>query len=348
MARSRTNERGQVLLIFAFIIPVILGMTGMAVDIGTYAGKRRTLQNAADSIALAAARDLPDQGAALASAQSWADKNQVDFAKVTVEVTPAGASNPNPKVRVTINESHQFAFLRALGLKSRPVAASAVAIKTSPGGLAGLTPWAVLGSIQEAADAGDPVILKYDSNQPTTGNFGIIRLDGSGSSVYEETLINGSDSTVCADGVSTCAENSPECVEGTCSSETGNKVGSTRTGLDAMISDTHPACDTFDEVFTGPVDGRYSLDYDCNPWLEGSYPSHRVIILPVIASLCNGNCDYTVVRFAMFWLDGYDGDKCTGNACEIQGRFVDADVSVNALSGVFDSDSSILFVRLTE
>ena len=51
----KRGERGQAIIIVALLLPVLLGMAGMAVDIGSYASERRTLQNAADSIALAAA-----------------------------------------------------------------------------------------------------------------------------------------------------------------------------------------------------------------------------------------------------------------------------------------------------
>ena len=57
------------------------------------------------------------------------------------------------------------------------------------------------------------------------------------------------------------------------------------------------------------------------------------------------------------YLVGYaNGSTCTGNDCQIQGIFVDADVSVNAISCtngapatcVYDPDSSIQFERLVE
>ena len=80
----------------------------------------------------------------------------------------------------------------------------------------------------------------------------------------------------------------------------------------------------------------------------GDRPSAAVIILPVIVSLCNGNCSLTVVGFALFWLDGYSAGACTGNSCLIQGRFVSSELTVNAVAGVFDPNSLIHFTRLSE
>ena len=75
---------------------------------------------------------------------------------------------------------------------------------------------------------------------------------------------------------------------------------------------------------------------------------HAAKELTALQFLCNGSCDLTITRFALFWLEGYDSSKCTGNSCEIEGRFVDADVNVNALAGVYNASSPLKFVRLSE
>ena len=44
------NERGQVFLLAALIFPVLLGMAGLAIDLGSYSSHRRDLQNQADRL----------------------------------------------------------------------------------------------------------------------------------------------------------------------------------------------------------------------------------------------------------------------------------------------------------
>jgi Flp pilus assembly protein TadG len=343
---SRRGESGQVLLIAALLIPIILGMTAMAVDLGSFAAERRSLQNAADAIALAAAQELPDKSAAADVAVKWAARHDVDAADMTVTVDTGGL---NPSVRIEIERPHDFAFMPVLGIDNAAVGAAATAIKTTPGAAANLVPWAVLQSTEESAAPGGLVTLKYDSNNVTTGNFGAIRLDGSGSSVYGKTIEQGSTSTVCVVGVTGCTDTSPVCEAGVCTSETGNMVGQTRSAVQYRLDNTSPSCDSFAEVFSGPTDGAYSLKSQCNPFLEGSLPSLRVILLPVITDLCNGACDYKVVKFAMFWLEGFGGNgKCTGSNCEVQGRFVSANANIGALAGTYDEDSALKFVRLVE
>ena len=75
---SRRSESGQILMMSAVLLPVLLGMTGMAVDVGGYASHRRQLQNAADSIALAGARELPDPNDSRDAALDWAARNNID------------------------------------------------------------------------------------------------------------------------------------------------------------------------------------------------------------------------------------------------------------------------------
>ena len=346
--RIRGSERGQILVIASLLLPLLLGMAALAVDLGSYASARRQLQNAADSIALAAAQDLPNASAAQATAQSWAAKNGVDWANVTFTITQVGGANPNPKVSVTVTKAHAFAFIGALGVGSKNVGAHSAAIKTSPGGTADLMPWSVLQSAQQGATPGQSVTLKYDANNPTNGNFGAVSYDGTGASTYTTTIDQGSSSVVCAQGVTTCTTVSPQCSGSSCPTQTGNMTGPTKSGVDYRIANTDPSCSTFAQVFSGPVNGKYQINKQCDPWLAGSKPSLRVILVPVISSLCNGHCNVTVVGFALFFLEGYGAGGCTGNSCDIQGRFVNADLTIDALTGVYDPNSSIHFTKLSE
>jgi hypothetical protein len=56
----------------------------------------------------------------------------------------------------------------------------------------------------------------------------------------------------------------------------------------------------------------------------------------------------TIKGFALVYLEGYDSGKCSGNSCEINARFVKAEVTTNAFAAAYDPDSGVHFVRLTE
>lgn len=354
-------------MVFALALPVLLGMTGMAVDLGSYANDRRNLQNAADSIALAAADELPIPGQAEVAAHRWADKNGIDWNQVTFDVSGGTTA---PKVSVTISRSHNFTFTRMVGISSRDVSAHAAAVKVSFAGGSGVVPWSVLQSAVDTAPNGGLVTLKYDSSGANTGNFGVIQIDGGGSNIYESDVMYGSNSAVCSattSGCTTtscpgtyptpCAETAPSCDGPDCTPQTGNMTGKTQSAVDFRMNHTSSTCDSFGEVFPAQdPDGTYHLSPDCNPWTSGpgSCPtpttlcSRRVFIVPVISDFGNGSSDpVTVQRFALVFLEGYAG-ACTGSSCDIQARFVKAELTANGLAGTYDPTALIHFVKLVE
>jgi Flp pilus assembly protein TadG len=406
------RQGGQVLVLVALFLGVMLGMTAIAIDLGTFLADRRDLQNAADAIALAASQELPNQDAATAKAQQWATKNGIPVADMTLTFTAQSLPNePNPKVRVQLEDDHGFIFARAVGVESAGITVAAAAIKTSPAGGDGVIPLSVTEPVLENVQWGDPVVLKYDSNNIMQGNTGPICIDGPGagnctsSDRYCTGIEFGSQNVVCAEGADPTYCDGPYLVD----TEPGNIIGATRTAIDYRMDNTEAECDDFAEVFqddpTSSDPTVYAFNSDCNPFNSAAaYTSMRVVIVPVIEQLCNGSCEVTIVDFALFFLEGYapscpdggapaggmvdgeggaaghnpghnppgqntptptntpdpaatptpepcngnGGSGCSGNECEVIGRFVRVHQNVGMLAGTFNSESSNQFVRLTE
>lgn len=281
------RERGQVLWTAALLLPVMLGMAGIAADIGAYAAERRSLQNAADSIALAAGQGLPDEAEVLAIAEEWAPKNNVDPAQMTVSVSGGTTS---PAVTVTITEEHRFAFMQVIGIAEKDVGARAVAAKFSAGSGTGVVPWSVSEQTLAQTDTGELVSIKYDASSGpiAPGNFGVIRIDGNGSSTYEQSAKFGAESVICAAGTAlctvaactsgsypaTCAENAAGCIGSECDPENGNMKGATRDAVNFRVNNTSAACDTFDEVFT-PITSKNGAGEDVLVSASGFGPRHH-------------------------------------------------------------------------
>jgi len=362
------NERGQVLVFVVGLLPVIIGMGGMAVDIGQYASARRDMQKAADSIALAAAQDLPDTTAARTSGQTWASNYGLGASEYTLTIT-GGTTAPNAKVVIT--RSHSFTFMRFVGISSRSVGANATAVKASFGGSNGIVPWSVLQTTVDHSTSGAEVTLKYDATGENIGNFGAIRIDGPGASIYNTSAKYGSTSFACAatapncttgacPGIypTTCDENAPDCDGPDCTPQTGNLIGPTATAVDFRMNNTSLSCDTFAEAFGTPdASGKYHLANACNPWIDGpgkcatntSICSRRVLVIPVVSDFGNGASDpATILRFALVYLEGYESGKCQGNNCDIQAHFVNADVDTSAIAGAYDATALVHFVRLSQ
>ena len=340
-----SRQEGQAFLMVALLLAVFGGMAAMAVDFGSMATHRRDLQNAADAIALAASLELPDEAAAQAIAETWAAKNDIALSEMQVTfVAQNPPTEPNPKVIVQLTQGHEFIFARLIGVTNANVGAVAAAIKTSAGGSAHLMPWSLKESIKDASAPGQSLVLKYDASNPSNGNFGALRLDGNGANVYRDTIENGSTTGYCASGVSGCPY--PTTVQ----TETGNMRGPTETGTDYRLDNTSASCDEWDDVVQVNADGTMGLKAACNPFGPGGNPnSLQVIVIPVIASLCNGSCTVTIVEFALFFLEGYGPGGCdAGNDCEVKGRFINSNANFGALTGVFDPNSFSHFVRLVQ
>ena len=340
--RLHTDQQGQILIAGMMFMAVIAGGAAIAVDTGSYLSHRRSLQNAADAIALASSQGLPETGDALGLANEWAELNGIEAEEMNITFTQQILPGEvNPKVTVELTVGHSLTFMSVLGMDSAEISVTAAAVLTSPGGSNGLMPWSVLEEAKDLADPGDPVVLKYDSNNVLSGNFGALRIDGNGANVYRNTIKFGSENGLCADGVPDCDD--PSIVQ----TEPGNMTGPTRQATDYRINNTSAACDTWEETIVINPDGSHSIRPECNPFTAGGNEgSLRLIIVPVIESLCNGTCYVTVVEFALFYLDGYGDGGCSGSDCEITGRFIKSNTNYGALMGVYDPDTFAHFVRL--
>jgi hypothetical protein len=315
---------------------VILGFAAMAIDVGLFLHERRELQNAADAAALAGAQELPLSPAhAGQKAAEWAEKNGIDDDELeAIEITSTYAANDT--ITVEVRRDVPFVFARVLGLTSDTIRADATARVGSPAAMAGLVPFGVL---DEAISVTEPTVLKYDSKNAFHGNFGALAIDGHGAKTYSETIEHGSETPLCSFSQDTCADPTTE-------TEPGNMIGPTREAVNWRIDNTPSECNEFDEVFQ-EVGGTYRLKGGCNPFLSpGSSDSSRVVIVPVIGELCQGRCDVTILKFAMFFIEEL-GD-CTGNSCEVTGSFADAQANVEALMGSLNPDGLIRLVRLVE
>ncbi len=130
------NRRGQTLVMFALLLPLLLGMVGLAIDGGLLLSTYRQVQNAADSAATAAAMDLINN-LSIATAQTTGAKyvqtyNNMSGATVTINIPPlsgphAGAGNTS-YAEAIISYPYKTSFIQLLGVnKNQTVTARAVA-----------------------------------------------------------------------------------------------------------------------------------------------------------------------------------------------------------------------------
>jgi len=138
--RYRKDRAGSVLVIVALGMPVLIGMAGLAIDIGSLFVVRSELQRAADAGALAGASaflDFPKDRASAVATQRALDftLNQASRAhglrpeEIDVQVDWA-----NERVRVTISRANNETFFaKIFGVHQVPVQSAATAV-AAPGG----------------------------------------------------------------------------------------------------------------------------------------------------------------------------------------------------------------------
>lgn len=180
------REGGQILVIFALALIVIIGMVGLILDSGSAFAQRRGEQNAADLAAIAGAnaymntsgpvavRTAAAQAAAIISAARNGYTDGVNGASVptpTVTLLQSGAL-----VHVDITAPHANTFSRVYGQNSWDVSVEAAARAGTIDTAVGAAPWTMS---TLAFTNGKP---KYDKNNPrefgeTNGDYPTSELD---------------------------------------------------------------------------------------------------------------------------------------------------------------------------
>jgi len=125
LARFSADERGNVIIMSAVSMMMVIGFTALGVDVGTVFADRRRTQSAADLAALVAASDLPN--ATRAAAATVAKNNYPPDSLVAVEpgvykanaaLTPqqrfVAAATPANAVRVTLKTKTPLYFGKVL------------------------------------------------------------------------------------------------------------------------------------------------------------------------------------------------------------------------------------------
>jgi len=140
------------------------------------------------------------------------------------------------------------------------------------------------------------------SMQQESGHFFALALDGTGGSVYQDTIRNGSTTPVNVGDAVTL--------------EPGNMVGPTRQGTqDLMDADRNSTWNTEKNL---PESNVYKITPQAGekPWMD----SPRVIRIPIYdpeSALAQGRTEMVIAGFAGFWIESIDSHQAT-----VIGRYV--------------------------
>lgn len=333
-AYTGAGRRGQVLVVFALVLFVLLGMAALAVDVGYLFSVRHELQRSADAGALAGASafqegpwdntDLssPTMVAADTRARDIASRDHVSRVPLDRNAEVAVSFPATDRIRVTTSRTANLFFARVLGVTSRPVNATAVAeAAVANRGLRCLKPWGVplpwddadgdnkydpgerVYSLDELG-AGFRIILKVGEPFNNPNNLdNIASLQQESGHFFALSLCDDSGGAdyrnrIEAPCLDDCQVNEGDLVD----LKTGNTVGPTRQGVDGLIATDAGA--TYDPATNEVRDSGYADWHD----------SPRLVKVPLYdpnQMLRQGSTQMQVDAFGGFWLEGYNTSQGT-------------------------------------
>lgn len=123
LKKIHINESAQVLPMFVMLLVVLVGMIGLATDLGKIYVARAELARSVDAAALAGAKQLPNIAAADANARAYITENE-PYATIDVSVYP---DVPAQQVGVKATKTVRTIFMKMFGIGSVQVSNDALA-----------------------------------------------------------------------------------------------------------------------------------------------------------------------------------------------------------------------------
>ncbi|HEY8647336.1 MAG TPA: Tad domain-containing protein [Gaiellaceae bacterium] len=191
------RQEGQVTVLVAVFMVVLIGMAGFVIDVGSWFRQQRASQSTVDSAALAGAQSLPDDTAgATAMATTYAGYNG---GVAGAAITFTSRYSPNDTITVQQARPATGFFSSLFGISTVTVRAHASAISELPTAVMGAAPIAV--DIHHAMLSGAgcpcfgvPTTIPLDK-KGVPGAFGMIDLDthngNTGTSTLADWITNG-------------------------------------------------------------------------------------------------------------------------------------------------------------
>jgi Flp pilus assembly protein TadG len=272
--RNRSiTSRGQMMVLLALLIPVLMGAVALGVDISIFYFNWAQLQNAADASALAGAGYLPGNPTqAVTTAKQYAAMNGI----ANGEISSIVSAPNNQSITVGLKRTVPYYFAKVIGLTSSPVSVSATASLQNIGSAIGIVPIGV--QFNTAYTKGQQMTI-YEGVAP--GNWGALALGGSGASTFSDNLANGYQANVNVNDLLSVQ------------TKTGVMDGPVKRGIDARISAGMSAD-------PGGTFSSHTLD------------DARVMLVPMVdfAGIA-GSSQVPVKGFAEVWLVGISGGGST-------------------------------------
>lgn len=363
-------ENGQIAMLAAGLMFVLLAAAGLAVDLGAYAVGLRVAQNQADATALAGAVRMRDPSASpaaiIADAQQWAAANDVEPSELTCcTLTDTNSDGQLDQISVTVHRPSPLFFMRVFRAPPPTISRTATA-RVIHAAAAPICPWGLVASGPENGPSGEHYgletnvvyALKVSMDLAEQGNFRALDLTGGGANDYRNLIAAGCS----AQQTGMWQEGQAILVMG----QQGNLGEPTRQGLEQLYA--YEATDGYDDqnphphaycnvAFTpDPLDPSKGYPVSGSQFAPpkpgcGSDSGHRgrILIIPIIDHLpANASDPARVLGLASMYLAGWDETGPPANT-QVYGIFLgNATLRSDWLRGESDNPLSPLRVALVQ
>jgi putative Flp pilus-assembly TadE/G-like protein len=303
--RRRATELGQTLPLIVFFMFSLIGVSGLAIDVGSWYQSKQSLQAAADAAALAGASQIPSSWSnASAAAASQFAKNKKPGDAATYANTSNLASNDS--VTVTATRTAPTYFTRIFGFAGITIHATArasVESFTTVRSNQDIMPWGVM---KNSYVPGQPYSIYTDNSSSNNGALSLPYVNNAncpvpnGANPYRDEITG---------ALNACPISIGEQLD----VKPGQNAGPTRQGLDTRIT----TWKTIDEIVQFDVNGHATVIDPTSP---------QLVLLPVVedpngqTNWLNGSGWVRVVGFAWFVITPAPG--YTDNGKTVTGVFV--------------------------
>ncbi|NLP50798.1 Tad domain-containing protein [Bacillus sp. RO1] len=281
------SNNGNALVMMAFILSLLVALTGLVVDGGRLYLQKGELQKAIDSAALAGVQQVKN--------------GQIKAVNAAIELAAANGTSLNSS-NITVGsdsvEIHnevpvEMTFAKVLGFGSIDVSATSKAVVDTSRGIRKHSNVIPVGIPKDNLVKGQTHTLHFTpgegSNGPQQGNFGFLAIGGRGAANLEDNIANGIE-----------VEITPGSYVLT---EPGLQWGKVRSGFQERIS-------------------KDATKAYCNQFSTATSACERVAILPIVNDLgsVNGRGKVEIIGFAAFWIEKVEPN---GGNKSVSGYFID-------------------------
>ena len=325
-APARSAEDGQTLVVFVLFMFAVIGMAGLAIDVGHWYQEKQAVQAEADAAALAGASVLPS---GWSTAVSVASANLAKNAKPGDTPTYTNTTNQTNHDSVTVSvtrESRSF-FTSAFGIDSVPITASAQATVQSYTTVTSnhdIMPWGVM---KNSFTPGQAYNIYTDNSSSNNGALSLPYVNNTNCPVP-----NGANPY--RDEISGALNACPVSVGEMLDVKPGQNAGPTRQGIDTRITTFRPL-----NAIVDYSDPAHATVIDSS--------SKQLVLIPIVedpgggTNWLNGSGQVRVVGFAWFVITGPPG--YTNNGKTVTGVFVGLEDPATAgdQTGAWDPNGSM-------